>query len=179
MAWNHLSVLVAICSTAVVSCGGATTAAPEASSSEASPGGADFDRGIADLYPKSNSNVHGTLVFRETPDGLRLKGEVDGLEGGRFAVSVHSGADCSAYDGKSVGPVLNPEGSQPPAGLLGNAIAKDGEPKAEVDLVAPKLHLQGNSAVLGHAVVVHAWPSDPSVDWERVPYLACGVVEGS
>lgn len=150
--------------------------AESAESDAASP--TNFERGLADLFPKSNSQVRGSLVFRQGPDGLQIGGHVQGLEGGRFAISIHESNDCSAHDASSVGKVFDPTASSPPRGLVGDVVAKEGASNSAVELVAPELELNGPSAVLGHAVVIHAWPTDPKVDWTRVPFLACGVIEG-
>ncbi len=137
----------------------------------------EWNRGIVDLYPKMNSDVRGTLVIKENPQGLQITGHLEALESSSYAISMHVQGDCSAHDAKSVGKVFNPTQSEPPAGLLGDAVGDENSKKSEVELIAPNLHINGDDSVLGRAIVVHAWPTDPQVDWQRVPFFACGVIE--
>jgi Cu/Zn superoxide dismutase len=167
---------LALASAALTGCASSATAAPPAESA-ADEQAVVAERGIADLFPKTQSHVKGTLVFRDSPDGLTIKGKLKDLESGSYAITLHEGGDCTAYDAKSVGSVLNPKASDPPAGFVGNAAGDDDKREATVDLVAPGLTLNGDTSVLGHAIVVHAWPTDLSADLTKVPFLACGVVE--
>lgn len=161
----------------MVSCAGESAPPAENAQSVDAAENPEWDRGIADLFPKSNSDVRGTLVLRETPGGLQIKGRIEALEKGSFALSMHVDGDCSSHDAKSVGDVFNPTEADPPAGLLGDARGNNETQEAQVELLAPDLELNGPNTVLGHSVVVHAWPTDPAVDWDRVPFLACGVIE--
>jgi len=161
---------------ALAACGGAGASPPPAESADSAQA-APAERAIADLYPKTRSQVKGSLVVRDTPDGLSIKGKLKGLDGGSFAITLHEGRDCSAHDAKTVGAVFNPTAADPPLGFLGNATGSDETHEADVDLLVAGLALNGSAAVLDHALVVHAWPMDPAADLGKVPFLACGVIE--
>jgi Cu-Zn family superoxide dismutase len=173
--------LIALCalplaSSGLAGCASSTASAPPAEAA-AEPSAIVAERGIADLFPKTRSHVKGTLVFRDSPDGLSIKGKLKDLESGSYAITLHESGDCSAHDAKTVGAVWNPTASQPPLGFLGNATGSDEAREGTVELVAPGLTLNGETSVLGHALVVHAWPMDPAADLGKVPFLACGVIE--
>lgn len=158
-------------------CGATQTEPAEAEQPAEKP--ENFEKGTAHLFAKSGSKVKGALAFRDSPEGLHVTGELEGLdEGSSFAISLHTNPDCSAHDGKSVGPIFNPGDAVPPVGLIGEARGLPGNEGKEADFDVPHLRLNGDSSVLGLSVVVHAWPYDPNVALETVPFLACGVIEG-
>lgn len=158
-------------------CGGTQTEPAEAERPTETP--ANFEKGTAHLFSKSGSKVKGALAFRDSSEGLHVTGDLVGLdEGSSFAVSLHISPDCSAHDGKSVGPIFNPSEAVPPVGLIGEARGLPGDEGKEADFDVPLLRLNGSNSVLGLAVVVHAWPYDPNVALEKVPFVACGVIEG-
>lgn len=161
-------------------CGGAQTAAETQVAPSAHAGNAEpskVERAIADVFPKSRSQVKGSLVFKETPEGLAIVGKLKGVDSGSHALTLHASGDCTAHDAKSVGPVWNPGDRQPASGFLGNVVGDDKTLTASVNLVVPGLALEGDSSVLGHAVVLHAWPLDPAADLSPVPFLGCGAIE--
>lgn len=161
----------------LLGCGGTQTEPAEAEGPQEQQ--EKFEKGTAHLYSKSGSKVKGALAFRDSSEGLHVTGDLEGLdEGSSFAVSLHTSPDCSAHDGKSVGPIFNPSNASPPVGLVGEVRGLPGDEGKEADFVVPYLRLNGSKSVLGLAVVVHAWPYDPAVALEKVPFLACGVVEG-
>jgi Cu/Zn superoxide dismutase len=167
---------ISLGTTGLIACGGATASAPPAETAaveEAAP----IERAIADLYPKTRSQVKGSLVVRDSPEGLSIKGKVKGLDSGSFAVTLHESGDCTAHDAKTVGPVWNPTKADPPVGFIGNATGHDETHEADLDLVVPGITLSGDAGAVGHALVVHAWPMDPAADLSKVPFLACGVIE--
>lgn len=162
-------------------CAGGQTAGPDTAegAQEAPAEPESYERGVARMYPRSSSDVKGALIFRDGPEGLTVTGDLENLEdGSSYAVYLHTTPDCSALDGKSVGPIYNPGQSSPPAGLLGQAQGSANGEGKEVDLVVAHLKLNGADSVVNLPVVVHAWPFDPEADLERVPLLACGVIEG-
>lgn len=139
----------------------------------------NFEKGTAHLFAKSGSKVKGALAFRDSSEGLQVTGDLEGLdEGSSFAVSLHTNPDCSAHDGKSVGPIFNPSNAAPPVGLIGQARGLPGGEGKEADFAVPYLRLNGSKSVLGLSVVIHAWPYDPNVSLDKVPFVACGVIEG-
>src|SRR6187549_1000977 len=167
--------LVALCALPLVASGlsacASSTASAPAAEAPAEQTAIVAERGIADLFPKTRSHVKGTLVFRDSPDGLSIKGKLKALESGSYAITLHESGDCSAHDAKTVGPVWNPTAATPPLGFLGNATGSDDAREGTVELVVPGLTLNGETSVLGHALVVHAWPMDPAADLSKVPFL--------
>ncbi|NLE85923.1 MAG: superoxide dismutase family protein [Myxococcales bacterium] len=157
-----------------VACGG-TTPPPEQPAAGAETAPEDADRALAEMYPTQQSEVSGTIVVRMTEGGVLLKGRLTGLPAGTHALAIHENGDCTAHDAKSVGGLFAPGGGDPPLGLLGDIETKVAG-KTDVELTAPELSMSGSDSVVGRALVVHAWPYDPNVELERVPYLACGVI---
>jgi len=169
-----LGSLVSI-SLCLVGCAGSSSSAPAAESAPSET--AEVEKGVVDLFPKTRSQVKGSLVLRDSPEGLSIKGKLKGVDAGSHGFSLHATNDCTAHDAKTVGPVWNPTEAEKPVGLLGNVVGSDDTQQAEVDIVVPGLTLEGDHSVLGHAVVLHAWPLDPGADLDKVPFLACGVIE--
>ncbi len=157
-----------------VACGG-TKPPPEPPNAGGDPTSDGADRALAEMYPTQQSEVSGTIVVRMTEGGVSLKGRLTGLPAGSHALAIHENGDCTAHDAKSVGGLFAPGGGDPPAGLLGDIETKVAG-QTDVELTAPELHTSGSESVVGRALVVHAWPYDPSVELERVPFLACGVI---
>lgn len=168
--------LVSIAAISLAACGGSGASTKPAESAEAEAD-APAERAVADMYPKTRSTVKGTLVVRDSPEGLSIKGKLKGLDSGSFAITLHESGDCSSHDAKTVGPVWNPTAADPPVGFLGNTTGSDDSHEAEVELTVAGLALNGDASVVGHALVVHAWPMDPGADLAKVPFLACGVIE--
>ncbi len=89
------------------------------------------------LSPKSNSNVTGTINFKEKDGIVTMVGTITGLEEGEHAIHIHEKADCSSEDGKSSGGHWNPTAQPHGAwgsdtgfhkGDIGNfTVGKDGE----------------------------------------------------
>jgi len=162
----------------LVACGGASgpePATPDDAQQEAAAEPTEAERALAEMYPTQRSDVSGTIVLRMAPEGLVLKGRLNGLPAGSHALVIHEKGDCSAHDAKSVGGIFNPTDASPPVGRL--ADVKTTEPgKTEVELTVPGLEMSGPNSVVGRALVVHAWPYDPAAELEKVPYLACGVI---
>lgn len=74
---------------------------------------------IINLTAKSDSNVSGTAVFTEEPDGsIKMVALLSNLSEGSHAIHLHEKADCSSADGKSTGGHWNPTAE--PHGKWGN-----------------------------------------------------------
>lgn len=160
----------------VIGCGGSTPPAQEPAAEGATADTpSDADRSLAEMYPTQQSEVSGTIVLRMEEGGLLLKGRLSGLPAGSHALAIHENGDCTAHDAKSVGGLFNPGGGDTPRGMLGDIETKIAG-QTEVELTVPELGMSGPDSVVGHALVVHAWPYDPNVELEKVPYLACGVI---
>ena len=71
------------------------------------------------LEPKSDSNVMGTVVFKEENGMVTMTANIEGLSEGSHAIHLHEKSDCSAPDGTSTGGHWNPTGQ--PHGKWGSA----------------------------------------------------------
>ncbi|RNL75558.1 superoxide dismutase family protein [Sinomicrobium pectinilyticum] len=60
------------------------------------------------MEPKSESNVKGTVIFKEENGEVTMTANFEGLEPGEHAIHLHEKADCSAADGTSTGGHWNP-----------------------------------------------------------------------
>lgn len=64
------------------------------------------------LESRSGSSVTGTLRLRDGAAGLRIQGEVRGLQPNtEHGFHIHEKGDCSAADATSAGPHFNPAGA--------------------------------------------------------------------
>lgn len=119
------------------------------------------------------NNVLGTVRFYETPQGVLVRAEIDGLPSlnGIYAFHIHEGADCAAP-----GTHYNP-GKQPHpyhAGDLPPLFSANGR--------AFSLFLTDRFAlrqIIGKTVILHSGPDDfttqPSGNPGKV--LACGKIQ--
>lgn len=157
--------------------------APPPEGSDANPA----KGGHAEL--QSPHGVVGTLVFRETAEGLAVDGSISGLEPGAHGFHVHDIGLCTAPTFDSAGPHFNPT-SAPHAGPtaeahhlgdLGN-IEADDTGKADVHTVIDALSLdsKADGSVLGRAIVVHAKADDMQSQpgGDAGDRIACGVIVG-
>lgn len=131
----------------------------------------------------------GTATLRQTPAGVLIQVEAEGLPPGEHAFHIHEKGACEGKDGfKSAGGHYGPSKKQP-HGYLGKGghhagdmpnqfVAQDGKLRAEV--LNPKVKLTSGSLLDkdGSALVIHAKPDDyksqPSGDaGERI---ACAVI---
>ena len=60
------------------------------------------------LSPKSDSNVSGTVIFKEKEGVVTMTAKMTGLTEGTHAIHIHEKADCTSPDGKSSGGHWNP-----------------------------------------------------------------------
>jgi superoxide dismutase, Cu-Zn family len=140
----------------------------------------------AQLKPASGSKVSGTVNFVETPDGVRVVTEINGLSPGKHGFHVHEKGDCSDPGAKSAGEHFNPtskshgapEAANHHLGDLGNLVA-DSTGHAALDTVIKGLTLSGVNAIVGKGLIVHAARDDlvsqpGGAAGERI---ACGVIE--
>jgi Cu-Zn family superoxide dismutase len=141
------------------------------------------------LQALQQSGVTGTLKLAAVADGGELTGEIDGLEpGSKHGFHIHEKGDCSAPDGSSAGGHFNPAHTDHGAvegashvGDLGNVVAND-EGVATVSVLKHGATLtQGDTAVVGRAVIVHAGEDDLKTQptGGAGARVACGVIVAS
>lgn len=142
----------------------------------------------ARLKSTSNSKVDGKLEFVTVPAGVRVTGELSGLQADSMhGFHIHAVGDCSSADGKSAGPHFNPQhaahgraGAGPHhLGDIPNQAA-NGQGLIHVDEIIHGVELgtASDTDLLGHAVIVHAKPDDYSSQPSGAAgaRIACGVI---
>jgi Cu-Zn family superoxide dismutase len=158
--------------------------APEAQLSAA--GGVEpVTHAISVLHPTEGNDVLGVVHFYDTPEGVRVVAEVQGLTPGEHGFHVHEFGDCSAPDATSAGGHFNPDNTPHGAptdatrhvGDLGNLSADDAG-AAQFQWTDSLLAFHGPHSILGRGVIVHAgeddYTSQPS--GAAGPRVACGVI---
>jgi Cu-Zn family superoxide dismutase len=137
------------------------------------------------LHPTQGQEVQGTIVFTQTPEGLRVKADIDHLPSGKHAYHIHLYGDCSGPEGKTAGTHFNFQGSskEPPddiARITGNLgqLEADTNGNATAESIVKNATLYGPYTIIGRSVVVHAKPNDPSSPpmGDAGSRLACGVI---
>jgi Cu-Zn family superoxide dismutase len=123
------------------------------------------------LNAKSNSNVSGNVVFKETDDEVSMTAIISGLTPGKHAIHIHASSDCSSPDGKSAGGHWNPT-SQPHGkwgaetgyhkGDIGNFTADD-KGNGTISFTTDQWCIgcgDETKDILGKAIIVHAGEDD-------------------
>jgi Cu-Zn family superoxide dismutase len=140
---------------------------------------------VAVLRPAGGSGASGVVTFEETDEGVRISGEVRGLEPGAHGFHIHEYGDLRAADGSSAGGHFSPrdrahgapDEKESHLGDLGN-IEADASGLATIDLLDADLALEGVDSILGRGLVVHAAPDDMATQPSGAagPRLAVGVI---
>jgi Cu-Zn family superoxide dismutase len=144
-----------------------------------------YTKAVAVVHATEGNDVSGTVTFENTEDGVRVKGQLQGLSSGKHGFHIHQYGDCSASDGTSAGGHYNPTGNNHGSptqdnrhmGDMGNlTVSEDG--MATIDYVDPKITLSGSNSIIGHGVIVHGgeddFKSQPS--GAAGPRVGCGVI---
>lgn len=121
---------------------------------------------------KGNEQVRGVVRFQQTPEGVRVLAEIEGLKPNtKHGFHVHEFGDLSDMEkGASVGSHFDPLGSghhggpADPAtgrhgGDMGNIQAND-QGKGYLEVMLKEVSLVGKNAIVGRAVVVHEKEDD-------------------
>lgn len=145
----------------------------------------NFTKAIAVVHPTEGNDVSGTVSFEKVEDGVRVKGDFEGLSRGRHGFHIHEYGDCSASDGTSAGGHYNPTGNKHGSptqddrhmGDMGNLVASE-DGTGSINYVDPKIVLNGNNSIIGHAVVVHGGEDDleSQPSGAAGPRIGCGVI---
>ena len=123
------------------------------------------------LEPKSDSQVSGSAVFKETEGKVTMVAVFEGLTEGTHAIHLHEKADCSSADGKSTGGHWNP--TNKPHGKWGDA---NGHHQGDIGNFEADANGNGtitfstdqwcigcgdaNKDILGKAIIVHQGVDD-------------------
>ncbi|WP_298338453.1 superoxide dismutase family protein [uncultured Algibacter sp.] len=123
------------------------------------------------LSAKSDSDVSGNVVFKETEGEVSMTAIISGLTAGQHAIHIHASSDCSSPDGKSAGGHWNPT-SQPHGkwgaetgyhkGDIGNFTA-DEKGNGTISFTTDEWCIgcgDDTKDILGKAVIVHAGEDD-------------------
>ena len=140
----------------------------------------------AEVKAASGSSVSGTVTFAEKEGKTEIAVDLKGLKPGDHGFHIHEKGDCSAPDATSAGDHFNPgkhphgapDAPQHHGGDLGNLTAgEDGS--VQTTLTVDFLTVaEGESSVVGRAVVVHEKPDDMKSQpaGNAGPRIGCGVV---
>jgi Cu-Zn family superoxide dismutase len=131
-------------------------------------------------------SVKGTVEFKETPDGIEVTANLEGLKKGDHGFHIHDKGDCSAPDAMSAGGHFNPtnmkhgapDGDEHHEGDMGNITAdKDGKATKTFTLKGATLG-DGNTSIAGKGFIVHAKPDDMKTQptGNAGDRVACGVI---
>ncbi|HKI36245.1 MAG TPA: superoxide dismutase family protein [Gemmataceae bacterium] len=115
----------------------------------------------------SKGDVHGTVTFTQTDDGVEITGEITGLTPGKHGFHVHEFGDLGSADGMATGGHFNPdmhkhggpEDKERHAGDFGNIVANE-DGKATIKMTDKLIALSGAHSILGRALIVHAKADD-------------------
>ena len=141
---------------------------------------------IATLSPTAGNNARGTVLFIRESGGVRVVADITGLTPGKHGFHIHEKGDCSAPDATSAGGHFNPAHTQHGgpattprhAGDFGNITANEAG-VAHFDTVDANLKLEGESSIIGRAVICHGKADDLTSQpaGNAGPRVACGVIE--
>jgi superoxide dismutase, Cu-Zn family len=147
----------------------------------------EVTKAVAQLEPKSASQVTGTVTFTKVGDEIQVVADIQNLKPGKHGFHIHEKGDCSAADAASAGAHFNPTqkhhgGPMTPdhhSGDLGNVEA-DASGKAHLDWKG-KLSLSGNDSIIGRSIVVHEKEDDLKTDpsGNSGARIACGVINAA
>ncbi|CAN5211303.1 hypothetical protein BH11MYX1_BH11MYX1_31680 [soil metagenome] len=130
--------------------------------------------------------VKGTVEFKETPDGIEVTANLEGLKKGDHGFHIHEKGDCSAPDAMSAGGHFNPtnmkhgapDGTEHHEGDMGNVTAeKDGKATKTFTLKGATLG-EGDTSIAGKGFIIHAKPDDMKTQptGNAGDRVACGVI---
>jgi Cu-Zn family superoxide dismutase len=134
---------------------------------------------------KSGRNASGIVTFTKVEGGVRVQGEVTGLDPGLHGFHIHEFGDCSSPDAMSAGGHFNPTGAQHAGtevarrhiGDLGN-IEANNRGVAKFDITDPHLTFAGMTSILGRGLIVHEKADDLKTQPTGAAggRVACGVI---
>src|SRR3712207_850460 len=145
----------------------------------------DTQKAIAVLVPTAGSKVSGTVTFTKSGDGVKIVADVTGLTPGKHGFHIHEFGDCSDPKAESAGSHFNPtkdphaghDAEKRHIGDMGNLEA-DASGKAHLELTDKLMKFDGDTSIIGHAVIVHEKADDLKTQptGDAGGRLACGVI---
>ena len=145
----------------------------------------DLLSAVCILYPTEGNETSGIVKFTQTPEGIKIVADVNGLTSGKHGFHIHEFGDCSRLDGKSAGGHFNPDGKKHGSpnsgerhvGDLGNLLANE-EGKAYYERTDSYIYFTGLNSIIGRAIIVHAGEDDLTSQptGNAGAWLACGVI---
>lgn len=145
----------------------------------------DLLSAVCILYPTEGNETSGIVKFTQTPEGIKIVADVNGLTPGKHGFHIHEFGDCSRLDGKSAGGHFNPDGKKHGApnseerhvGDLGNLLANE-EGKAYYEMIDSYISFSGPHSIIGRAIIVHSGEDDliSQPTGNAGARLACGVI---
>jgi len=113
------------------------------------------------LSPNKNG-ITGTVLFTETPSGLKINYDINGLSDGKHGFHIHEYGDltdgcnsaCAHFNpfGKTHGGINSDERH---AGDLGNIISKNGKSKGSIIDKVLSLDFRKETCIVGRMIIVH------------------------
>lgn len=138
----------------------------------------------------SDGTDHGSVRLEDTPNGLLVQLDLEGLPEGVHAFHFHTTGICEG-DFSSAGGHFNPKddqhGIRNPEGMHAGDFPNlhaDADGRVKAEYFAPDLRLAGGSNPLldedGTAIIIHAGADDYSSDpaGDAGARIACGVLRG-
>jgi Cu-Zn family superoxide dismutase len=114
------------------------------------------------IKPTEGSQVKGTVIFKQTPIGVKITADFTGLTPGLHGFHIHEFGDCSAPDGTSAGGHFNPS-DQPHgammdasrhAGDMGNIMA-DAAGNSHIEFTDKMMTLNGENSIINKGMIIH------------------------
>ena len=171
----------------IAACGGQPEEGAAATEAEPAPD-EPVSRAVAQIEPKSDSQVTGTATFAVDHGEVTLVLEVQNAPQGEHAFHLHQTGDCSAPDGTSAGGHWNPAGhdhgkwEEAPfhLGDVGNlVVGDDGSGALTLSTDLWSIGTGANNDIVGRAVILHAGADDFTSQPTGAAggRIGCGVIE--
>src|SRR5690625_52346 len=132
----------------------------------------------------------GEVTFKEVPDGVNMKIDIEGLSSGYHGLHIHENPECEGPKFITAGDHLNPDDNKhgllhPKGSHLGDLpnIEVDGSGKVDVELIIPKATLKEGRYSLVHndgsSLIITEDPEDGMTQpsGESGERIACGVLK--
>jgi Cu-Zn family superoxide dismutase len=152
--------------------------------------GESKNRGVA-VLASNNNGISGVVLFTDTPVGLKIDYEINGLSDGKHGFHIHEYGDltegcksgCQHFNpfGKSHGGLNS---SERHAGDLGNIISNNKKAKGTIIDNVLSLDFNKKTCIIGRMIIVHKHEDDLGLGGNEESLktgnagerLACGVI---